>query len=128
MTKKEREEFLSRPCEDNVTWVAQQIAALNPDKRYQITIGLKRLNEVLYKSWAKELSLNELTEAVNMLVTSPAGSPALNNMNTDPNAKATEATNEQATEQESAVAAAEAQASNDATQEEAQTAAAGEGE
>ena len=67
MTKKEREQFLSKPCEDNTTWVAQQIAALKPDKRYQITVGLKRLKEVLYKEWAKELTLNELLEAIEMI-------------------------------------------------------------
>jgi hypothetical protein len=67
MTKQERDEFLSKPCEDNITWAAQEIAALNSDRRYQITIGLKRLNEVLYKSWAKELTLRELLEAMEMI-------------------------------------------------------------
>lgn len=67
MTKQEREGFLNKPCEDNITWAAQEIAALNPDKRYQITVGLKRLKEVLYKSWAKELTLNELLEAIEMI-------------------------------------------------------------
>lgn len=67
MTKQERDEFLNKPCEDNVTWAAQTIAALNSDKRYQITVGLKRLNEVLCKSWAKELTLKELLEAMEMI-------------------------------------------------------------
>ena len=67
MRKQQREEFLSKPCEDNVTWAAQQIALLNPDKRYQISVGLKRLNEVLYKDWAKELTLKELVGAIDMI-------------------------------------------------------------
>jgi hypothetical protein len=67
MTKEERKEFLSKPCEDNTTWAAQQIAMLNSDRRYQIAVGLKRLNEVLYKSWAKDLTLKELLEAMEMI-------------------------------------------------------------
>lgn len=67
MTNQERKEFLSKPCEDNITWAAQQIAALNSDKRYQITVGFKRLKEVLYNGWAKELTLNELSEAIEMI-------------------------------------------------------------
>lgn len=67
MTKQERDEFLKKPCEDNTTWAAQQIAMLNSDRRYQITVGLKRLKEVLYKSWAKDLTLRELLEAVEMI-------------------------------------------------------------
>jgi hypothetical protein len=65
MTKQERDEFLKKPCEDNITWAAQEIAALNSDRRYQITIGLKRLNEVL--GCAKELTLNELLAAMEMI-------------------------------------------------------------
>jgi hypothetical protein len=67
MTNQERKDFLSKPCEDNITWAAQQIAALNSDRRYQITVGLKRLDEVLYKSWAKDLTLKELLEAIEMI-------------------------------------------------------------
>jgi hypothetical protein len=67
MTKKQREEFLSKPCEDNITWAAQQIAQLSADKRYQIVFGLRKVHEVLYKSWARDLTLNDLMEAIKML-------------------------------------------------------------
>jgi len=67
MTKKQREEFLNKPCEDNITWAAQQIALLSPDKRYQIIFGLRKLNEVMYKSWAKDLTLNDFIAAIDML-------------------------------------------------------------
>jgi hypothetical protein len=65
MTKQERAEFLSKPPEGNVTRVAQQIAKLNSDRRYQIAVGLKRLNEVL--GCSKELTLKELLEAIEII-------------------------------------------------------------
>lgn len=67
MTNQERKAFINKPCEDNITWAAQQIAKLNSDRRYQITVGLKRLQEALYKDWAKEMTLKELLEAIEMI-------------------------------------------------------------
>lgn len=67
MTKKQREEFLNKPCEDNVTWAAQtMLEALPTKERYQIIWALRKLHGVLYKSWARDLSLRQLIEAVNM--------------------------------------------------------------
>lgn len=68
MTKKQQEEFINKPCDDNTTWAAQQILeSLPPAQRYQIVWAIKKLYGVLYKDWARGLTLRELLEAVNML-------------------------------------------------------------
>jgi hypothetical protein len=65
MTKEERAEFLLKMPVNNTEKAAQQIARLGSDRRYQITIGLKRLKEVL--GCAKELTLNDLLAAMEMI-------------------------------------------------------------
>lgn len=59
---------LNKIPETNTEWAAQRIAD-SYTKRQIIALRkqLKRLDEVLYKSWAKDLSITELREAVDML-------------------------------------------------------------
>lgn len=59
---------LNKIPESNVEWAAQQIT-LNMQSRDKTEVKrvLKKLNECLYKSWAKDLTLNELMEVVELL-------------------------------------------------------------
>jgi hypothetical protein len=77
MTKKQREEFIDKPCEDNITWAAQMILQITPKQRYQIIWALRSLHMVLYKEWARDLSLKELIEAVDMISNNKEGQGAL---------------------------------------------------
>lgn len=78
MNAKQREEFINKPCEDNITWSAQQmLSQLKPKERYQIAWALRKLHKTLYKEWARGLSLTQLIEAVDMLSESNEGLGAL---------------------------------------------------
>jgi hypothetical protein len=67
MTKKQQQEFIDKPCQDNVTWAAQEMLSLPAKQRYQIAWALRKLHATLYKEWARALSLKELKEAVDMI-------------------------------------------------------------
>lgn len=122
MNKQQQQEFLSRPCESNTQWVAQVLLQLEPKERHTIVHALRRLDKYLYKSWAKDMTLNEIMEAVNIFseVKPAAKEQLINTM--EPNAKqpdelkATEA-NEQATEQQNAQESASLDTAMGATQD-----------
>jgi len=66
MNKKQQEEFLSKIPDNNVEYVAQVLLQLPAKERHTIVHALRRLDKHLYKSWAKDMSLNEIMEAVNI--------------------------------------------------------------
>lgn len=66
MNKQQQQEFLSKPCESNTQWVAQTLLQLPAKERHTIVHALRKLDTCLYKSWAKDMSLNEIMEAVNI--------------------------------------------------------------
>lgn len=64
MTKQEQNEFLSRPADGNIMRLAQEILAGEKNIRYQITNALRELNKF---SYAKDLTMAEVVEALNMI-------------------------------------------------------------
>jgi hypothetical protein len=78
MNKKQQEEFLSKIPESNQEWVAQVILEMPANERHIIVHALRKLDKALYKSWAKDMTLNEIMEAVNIFsVERPKGTGAL---------------------------------------------------
>lgn len=78
MNAKQREEFLNKECKDNITWSAQQmLMQLKPKQRHQIAWALRKLHKTLEKEWARDLSLTQLIEAVDMISPSKEGQGAL---------------------------------------------------
>jgi len=67
MTPKQKA-LVEKNTETNQEWVAQMMLTnLKPRERHQITWALKKLHETIYKSWARDMSLNELLEAVELM-------------------------------------------------------------
>lgn len=58
-----KNEFVAMPTENNIEWAAQQIADDFGVAYLMVHGALKGLDAVLYKSWAKDLSLRDLLEA-----------------------------------------------------------------
>jgi len=64
--------FLESIPNDNIEWVAQQIITRFTDKQFkQLQASFELLNEVIYKSWARDMSFREIKEAID-LVAEPA--------------------------------------------------------
>lgn len=58
---------LSKDPTTNIEWAAQRIATdLTRDEVWVLQDALKQLDTVLYKGWAKDLTLSQLIEAANM--------------------------------------------------------------
>lgn len=63
-----KEKFFDSIPESNIEWAAQQIASQFTDKQFmELQACFAKLDESLYKSWAKDLTLNDLKEAVGMV-------------------------------------------------------------
>jgi hypothetical protein len=78
MNAKQREEFINKECQDNITWAAQQmLEQLPPKQRYQIIWALRKLHKTLQKEWARDLSLTQLIVAADMISPSKEGQGAL---------------------------------------------------
>lgn len=59
--------FLDKQTETNQEWAAKMMLDnLKPAERHMIGSALRKLDKLLYKSWAKDLCLTELIEAVEM--------------------------------------------------------------
>lgn len=60
-----KEEYLQQPCESNEDFVTQQLL-MNCDTAqiWAIQQTFAELEKVIYKSWAKEMSFNELKYAI----------------------------------------------------------------
>lgn len=62
-----KEQFLSICPSDNVDWAAQQILMNFTKKQFmELEACFTKLNEALYKGWAKDMTFNELTDAVKL--------------------------------------------------------------
>jgi hypothetical protein len=63
-----KQEFLEISPSDNIDWAAQQIIYhFNNDQFMELQAYFAKLDEVLYKSWAKEMSFAELKQAVDLV-------------------------------------------------------------
>ena len=66
MTPKQKA-LTEKIAESNPEWVAQMMLDnLKPAERHQINCALRKLDKLLYKSWAKDMTLTELLEAVEL--------------------------------------------------------------
>lgn len=62
---KEMENYMDSPTTDNYQWAAERMMMDLSDKQFvQVKNGLTMLDSILYKSWAKDLTLSELLSAV----------------------------------------------------------------
>lgn len=60
-----KSEFLAQECDSNEIWVAQQIALFLSNKtQLDLIRSLKILNDLLYKSWAKDIKIETLIETL----------------------------------------------------------------
>jgi hypothetical protein len=65
---KHQQKLIEKIPDSNTEWVAQvMINDLKPSERHQIAWAIRKLNKILYKGWAKDMTLRELVEAVEML-------------------------------------------------------------
>lgn len=63
-----KNEFLNKPCESNEQWVAQQILEHFPGKSLEtLKSYFKKLDEAIYKSWAKDMTFNEIKQAIELI-------------------------------------------------------------
>lgn len=58
---------VNKPCESNVEWAAQQLLLnLGKFELLRLQMIFEKVDNALYKSWAKEMPLKELVEAIEM--------------------------------------------------------------
>jgi hypothetical protein len=78
MDKNQQKEFIAKIPESNQEWVAQVLLELPRNERHIIVHALRKLDKALYKSWAKDMTLNEIMQAVNIFsVERPKGTGTL---------------------------------------------------
>lgn len=66
MTPKQKA-LTERIPESNPEWVAQMMLTnLKPAERRMINCALRKLDKLLFKGWAKDMTLSELLEAVEL--------------------------------------------------------------
>jgi len=65
-----KQEFLEKPLENNIDFAAQMIIANFTDAQFmQLRANLLKLDKALFKSYLKEMPLNEILEAVETVYT-----------------------------------------------------------
>ena len=76
--KQQHEQLLAKIPDDNSEWVAQQLLQMPAKDRHIVLYALRKLDKVLFKSWAKEMPMNEIMDAVRMISKEkPEGTGAL---------------------------------------------------
>lgn len=65
--KQQHEQLLAKIPDNNSEWVAQQLLLMPAKERHIVLHALRKLDKALYKSWAKDMPLNEIMEAVKMI-------------------------------------------------------------
>lgn len=64
----DKNKFMKRMPHDNTEWVAQQIISNFTEKQFmELHACFEKLNEVLYKSWARDMPLAEIKRAVDIV-------------------------------------------------------------
>ena len=67
MTNKEKD-FISKIPENNTEWVAvQMITNFSQVEFKTLKKSFKKLNEALFKSWARQMTLEELLNAIEIV-------------------------------------------------------------
>lgn len=62
-----KQDWLDKETENNQEWVTQQMLInMSKTELAQIKRAINRIHQVAYKSWAKTLPLNEISEAVSI--------------------------------------------------------------
>lgn len=65
-----QDNLLNKPTESNKEWAMQQIlAGMSKHKRKLLYMSVKEIYEHLYKSWARDLTINDLYEICHTLKT-----------------------------------------------------------
>lgn len=66
MTSKQKA-LVEKIAESNPEWAAQQmLEQLKPGERHNVAYALRKLDKILFKSWAKDMTLTELLEALDL--------------------------------------------------------------
>jgi HSP20 family molecular chaperone IbpA len=61
-------EFIDKTPEDNMEWAAQQIMHRFTERQFkELNASFSLLDKALYKGWSKEMTFEELKEAVQIV-------------------------------------------------------------